>query len=182
MLAYTTKEPQTDYIPTVFDNYYTDVDIDGKKVSISLWDTAGQEEYARLRPLSYVNTDVFLVCFSVMHPERFENVRTTWYPELSHHCPNAPVILVGTDIDRRDCPDNDEGKKEEEEEKKTYETSSREQEPITYEQGLEMAKSIRALEYVECSTITLENVNRVFDDAMRVAVYGKDCLKGRSNE
>lgn len=50
--------------------------VDGKTISLGLWDTAGQEDYDRLRPLSYPQTDVFLICFSLVSPPSFENVRT----------------------------------------------------------------------------------------------------------
>lgn len=76
--------------------------VDGIPVSLGLWDTAGQEDYDRLRPLSYPQTDVFLICFSVTSPSSFENVTSKWYPEIKHHCPDAPMILVGTKIDLRD--------------------------------------------------------------------------------
>lgn len=69
--------------------------VDGIQVSLGLWDTAGQEDYDRLRPLSYPQTDVFLICFSVASPSSFENVTSKWYPEIKHHCPDAPMILVG---------------------------------------------------------------------------------------
>lgn len=69
--------------------------VDGVQVSLGLWDTAGQEDYDRLRPLSYPQTDVFLICFSVASPSSFENVTSKWYPEIKHHCPDAPIILVG---------------------------------------------------------------------------------------
>ena len=91
---------------------------------IGLWDTAGQEDYDRLRPLSYPQTDIFLICFSglfiiyyqyvnknvntnintflVVSPASFENVRGKWFPEVKHHCPSTPVILVGTKTDLRD--------------------------------------------------------------------------------
>lgn len=69
--------------------------VDGIPVSLGLWDTAGQEDYDRLRPLSYPQTDVFLICFSVTSPSSFENVTSKWYPEIKHHCPDAPMILVG---------------------------------------------------------------------------------------
>lgn len=69
--------------------------VDGISVSLGLWDTAGQEDYDRLRPLSYPQTDVFLICFSVASPSSFENVTSKWYPEIKHHCPDAPMILVG---------------------------------------------------------------------------------------
>jgi GTPase SAR1 family protein len=50
--------------------------VDGKTISLGLWDTAGQEDYDRLRPLSYPQTDVFLICFSLVSPPSYENVRT----------------------------------------------------------------------------------------------------------
>lgn len=78
-----------------FDNYSAPMVVDQISVSLGLWDTAGQEDYDRLRPLSYPQTDVFLICFSVASPSSFENVTSKWYPEIKHHCPDAPMILVG---------------------------------------------------------------------------------------
>jgi hypothetical protein len=66
-----------------------------------IW-SAGQEDYDRLRPLSYPQTDVFLVCFSVTSPASFENVKEKWFPEVHHHCPGVPCLIVGTQIDLRE--------------------------------------------------------------------------------
>ncbi|KFO36007.1 Rho-related GTP-binding protein RhoB [Fukomys damarensis] len=69
------------YVPTVFENYVADIEVDGKQVELALWDTAGQEDYDRLRPLSYPDTDVILMCFSVDSPDSLENIPEKWVPE-----------------------------------------------------------------------------------------------------
>src|SRR3954447_4959645 len=63
------------YVPTVFENYVADVEVDQKHVELALWDTAGQEDYDRLRPLSYPDSHVILICFSVGSPDSFGNVQ-----------------------------------------------------------------------------------------------------------
>jgi Ras family protein A len=64
------------YIPTVFENYITMTTHNptGKTVELALWDTAGQEEYDRLRPLSYPDTDLLFVCFAIDSPTSLDNI------------------------------------------------------------------------------------------------------------
>ena len=126
----------------------------------------GQEDYDRLRPLSYPQTDVFLVCFSIVNPSSFENVRAKWYPEVSHHCPNTPIILVGTKVDLRDDPATRE------------KLAGKKQSPITYEQGLQMVQEIGAVKYMECSALTQTGLKAVFDEAIR-AVISPPAAKGK---
>jgi Ras-related C3 botulinum toxin substrate 1 len=125
---------------------------------LGLWDTAGQEDYDRLRPLSYPQTDVFLVCFSIISPPSFENVSNKWYPELSHHCPQAPSILIGTKLDLREDRETVERLRE------------KGQSPISYEQGAAKAREINAIKYLECSAINGKGLKNVFDEAIRAVI------------
>ncbi|KAL5481556.1 hypothetical protein EMCRGX_G021745 [Ephydatia muelleri] len=158
LISYTTNTIPGDYIPTIFDNYTAHLQVDGKLVNLGLWDTAGQEDYDRLRPLSYPMTNVFLLCFSLVSPTSFENIKEKWYPELKHHCPDIPVVLVGTKMDLRDDKETIMGLKE------------RHQSPITYAQGLRMQKNIGAVKYVECSAVTQKNLQLVFEEAVRTVL------------
>ena len=140
-----------------FDNYSASVMVDGKPISLGLWDTAGQEDYDRLRPLSYPQTDVFLICFSIVSPPSFDNVKAKWFPEIEHHAPNVPIILVGTKLDLR-------------EDKGTMDAlRSKRMESVSYEQALVVSKEIRAHKYLECSALTQRNLKSVFDEAIRFA-------------
>jgi len=159
LISYANNRFPEDYIPTVFDNYVVNITAGDQNIELGLWDTAGQEEYDRLRPLSYANANVFLICFSVVNPTSCENVQSKWYPEVVHFCPDVPQILVGTKIDLR----SDEGVIEK--------LKSSGQHPITTEQGESLAKKIKAIKYLECSAKTGQNLKNVFDEAVKSVLF-----------
>ena len=114
--------------------------------------STGQEDYDRLRPLSYPQTDVFLVCFSVTSPASFENVKEKWFPEVRHHCPGVPCLVVGTQVDLRDDP-------------QVIEKLQRQkQRPVAAEHGERLARELGAVKYVECSALTQKGLKNVFDE------------------
>ena len=70
--------------------------MDGKHVELALWDTAGQEDYDRLRPLSYPDSHVILICFAIDTPDSLENVTVKWNEEVRSICgQSVAVVLVG---------------------------------------------------------------------------------------
>ncbi|CAF0992422.1 unnamed protein product [Didymodactylos carnosus] len=167
LMSYTTNAFPGEYIPTVFDNYSANIMVENEPVNLGLWDTAGQEDYDRLRPLSYPQTDVFLVCFSIVNPTSFDNVRAKWFPEIKHYNPETPIVLVGTKLDLR-------------EDRNTIEKlSSRRMAPIPTQKGCLMAQEIQAVSYIECSALTQKNLSRVFDVAIRAGLGKFPKLKSK---
>ncbi|OTA55222.1 ras-domain-containing protein [Hypoxylon sp. EC38] len=147
------------YVPTVFENYitYPTHQPSGKTVELALWDTAGQEEYDRLRPLSYPETDLIFVCFAIDCPNSLDNVLDKWYPEVLHFCPYTPLILVGLKSDLRH--------------KKTCIEMLKTQglTPVSSEQGMTVAKKMGA-QYMECSSKEMTGVDEIFDRAIQTVV------------
>lgn len=192
LISYTTNSFPQDYIPTVFDNYSTTIvlpegatgpDQESQIFKLNLWDTAGQEEYDRLRPLSYPQTDIFLVCFSVVERSSLRNVTDKWYPEIRENCSSGnpellrrlgrrPILLVGTKTDLRD--------QEEEEEIPGVRSPSTEY--ISPEEAQQVAEHCGFMGYVECSAAMQIGVREVFEAAVRACVYEPQRLLNEENK
>ncbi|XP_072193931.1 rho-related GTP-binding protein RhoD [Excalfactoria chinensis] len=138
------------YVPTVFEKYTASFRISGKPAKIHLWDTAGQEDYDRLRPLSYSDTNVVLICFDITSRSSYDNILTKWYPEVNHFCKDVPVLLVGCKTDLRQGH----------------------HQPVTFQEGEAMARQVQAAAYLECSALHQDSVRDVFIKACTIALRG----------
>jgi len=156
----------TVYEPTVFENYVHDIFVDNVHIELSLWDTAGQEEFDRLRSLSYDDTHAIMLCFSVDSKDSLENVESKWVGEIAENCQGVKLVLVALKCDLREQGGDEEveGPDGQHREKKDM---------INYSQGLEVARRINALRYLECSAMRNRGVNEAFTEAARVALSVK---------
>ncbi|KAF6731098.1 Rho-related GTP-binding protein RhoU [Oryzias melastigma] len=154
VVSYTTNGYPTEYVPTAFDNFSATVSVDGQPVRLQLCDTAGQDEFDKLRPLCYTSADVFLLCFSVVSPASFQNVPEKWVPEIHKHAPFVPLVLVGTQCDLRENV------------KVLIDLAKYKERPVDLADAQDCAVEIGAVAYVECSSLTQKNLKEVFDTAI----------------
>lgn len=116
----------------------------------------------RLRIVSYPDSDIFLICFSVMMPNSFHDIEELWVPEVKFHNPGTPFFLVGTQIDLRDD--------EEEIERLRKDRLS----PITTEMGAKLAHRVGARLYKECSGLTQDGIKLLFEQVVTVALKSRN--------
>ena len=134
-------------VPTLLDNFWSEIHLPNcpeHKCELNVWDTIATH---RLRPLSYPDTDVVLICFSVVSQDSFENVLHQWVPEIQEYCPKIPYILVGCHADLRNNPDNKDAI------------------ICTTDDGRDMADTIGAYAYMECSARSGEGVREIFQES-----------------
>jgi small GTP-binding protein len=144
-----------EYIPTVFDNFTKEYSFNGENIGFGLWDIGGREEYDRLRPLSYPETNFFIVCFAVDNPHSLENVKSKWNPEISHHCPDVPKLLISTKEDRRNDPEILKRLKE------------KEMDFVSEKEAIEMQHEIGAFGYLPTSSWSHINVEEILELCMK---------------
>lgn len=140
------------YVATVFDNFAGDVAVAGDKYTVSVFDTAGQQDYEGLRVFTYAQSDVIVVCYSAVDRESFNNVIDFWIPEIRNYVSNnKPIILVATQGDL--IPD-----------KVTY---------VSRNEGLTLAKKIGANLFVESSVYDIGSVMKLFESVVTSAIKMK---------
>ncbi len=151
-----------------FDSYCVEYTLDEENLSVSFWDTQGQEEYEGLRRQCCVEADIILVCFSIANPTSLANVISRWVPELKRNCPQIPFFLVGTKQDLRDDRET------------LSQLASKNLSPISFLQAEIVANTVKAKRYIECSALTQEGLERVFEEAV-MEILGKE-PKGKTHK
>ncbi|CAJ0590548.1 unnamed protein product [Cylicocyclus nassatus] len=165
LFAYAEKQFRSVYATTVFDNWSITVNIEHRNYTVNLFDTAGQEDYGHLRCLSYPNTDVFLLCFSLVDPKSLDVCLTVWMPEIRKYAgDNVPVLLVGTKED-------------------LLETATDEQR-VSFDAARRAASQMGCMKFLACSALTHKGLKQVFDEAFLAALgvtlkdsYRKPCCR-----
>jgi len=152
------------YVPILCGNQSCLVQVDDFVIDLDLWDIASEEDHHHMRPLYYPHTDVFLILFSILDRASFNAVNTDWLPEITHHCPHVPWLLVGSKIDVR----SNEATREHVEEKGL--------DVISTKEGEEMAQRLGAVGYVECSALAGENVKQLFAYAINIGIRNKSIM------
>ncbi|XP_078333849.1 uncharacterized protein LOC111114636 isoform X3 [Crassostrea virginica] len=148
LISYLSSIPDG-YIATVFGDYTGTLMMDDKTFCLNIRDTGGVGDYDRLRPLSYPQTDVVLLCYSIENRASFENIEARWIPEIKHYCPDTPLILVACKTDLRS-------------------TSSHE-DLITTNEGQALANKLR-LSFCETSALTKAGLKECFEAAVSMTL------------
>jgi small GTP-binding protein len=172
LTSYTQNEVKGEYEPTVFDNYSAAVTVNGEKISLSLADTAGQEDFESLRHLCYPNTDIFFVVFSVDKRTSFDNAKAKWIPEIQDkkkvkNSYGVPIIVIGNKTDLR----------------------ATEPDCVTKEEGEAMVRALMAtgkypgitsIKYMECSALQNNGVKEIFHEAIKQRLVSRNKASKKS--
>ena len=148
--------------------------VDGEPVTFEMCDTPGQDDFDTLRPLVYPNTDVFLLCFSVVLPSSFHNIREKWIPEIrkstqknkkkiksKNQKDDIPIVLVGTQSDLRNDAQT------------LVELAQYKETPVSEADARKLVQSMGFDDYIESSSLTQKNLKEVFDSAIMAGLKGR---------
>eukprot|EP00794_Sanderia_malayensis_P003365 gene3365-3854_t len=157
--TYTGKSFDKEYNPSVFECYTASVTLENKNnLGLTLWDTSGSPDFDHVRPLSYKDTDVVLLCFDVTKESTLDSINQKWLMEMFENSPGKPFLLIGCKADLRSAaqPPDNEGKAA------TI---------VTQTQAMKFAKTIKAADYMECSSKDMNaGIEKIFVAAARLGL------------
>ncbi len=92
-------------------------------------------------------------------------MKLKWFPEIRHHMPTTPIILVGTKMDLRTNPEV------------IAKLQAENTKPVSALEGARLAEEIGAAKYLECSALTQQGLKAVFDEAIKTALESRELPK-----
>jgi small GTP-binding protein len=147
-------------VPPLLDPQLVNAPLSGGQIQLFLWDTSDREEFRSLRSAFYFDCDVVLVCFSIDSPESLDNVVKKWAPEVRNSFGDGPTILVGCKKDLR-CDAKT----------KAVDGPRTLQKRVDSKQARKVGRKIGAKKYIECSAVTHEGVQEIFEKATQAVSY-----------
>lgn len=148
----------TEISPTVFNSISNTYKHKGKVIELKLWDTAGQDEYARFRHLALPSADYIIIVFAVDDRTSYAEVKNSLVGQVREKAPQAKYFLIGAKTDLRD------------ESRRLEDLARNGDSPITTSEGLELAKSIGAVGYFECSAKDNVGIDEIFNKISEYAL------------
>lgn len=156
LFNYASMDYSNEYCPIVFDNCSRNIDFEDKTIKLQLYDTTGQEKYKNLRSSMYRQGDVFILCFSLNNTESLSNIKDIWFPEIRSTSPESKIILVGINSDHH-------------------------QRIVSTEKGEDMKAKIDADDYIECNLFEKDQIDSVFESAIKAFFHKKKKGKRKWN-
>ncbi|KAI6649205.1 RAS-like GTP-binding protein [Oopsacas minuta] len=150
------------YVPTLFENYASEIESNQGLVQVSMYDTPGDDNYSHIRPLSYPDTDILLLCFDLSSPQSYHNIFTKWIPEIREYCPGVPFIIVGCKNDLINM-----------ELKKADDYIVSELAPTTQDEMAQLLSHTGAVDYFQCSAKYNYNLIGLFSKAVDSTFHRK---------
>ncbi|OWF50810.1 ras-like GTP-binding protein RhoL [Mizuhopecten yessoensis] len=149
-LSFIGKQAEENYVATVFENYAGGTSVAGEQYTVSIYDPAGQHDYASMRVCTYTDCEVILMCYNVSDRDSFDSIASFWLPEIrKFRGTKSTVILVATQTDTRN-PDSDSS--------------------VSTEEGEKLAREINAGGYMETTTQNYDSVKTVFEKVVTCAL------------
>ncbi|CRK94986.1 CLUMA_CG008474, isoform A [Clunio marinus] len=150
--SYSNESFLESYVPTVYEKEVFDLELNGVVHTVKLIDTAGQEEYERVRKLFYKEANCFILCYDVSNRNSFTNIMHKWVPELQNiDSWPVPIVLVATKVDLRE---------------------NAHRPMISTQEGQELSRKMNAYRFVECSAKENIRITDAIHEAVRAAVKG----------
>ncbi|KAJ5076584.1 rac1 [Anaeramoeba ignava] len=159
LITYDLKYLPEKYLPTAYDDFSKIYKIEeNKEIEIEFWDKGMSENNDNFTRFIYDQTDVIAICFAIDNRSSFQNIESFWILEIEHYSPNSKIILIGTKIDLRNN------------EERINELKEENQKLITKEEGMDLAKKIKAIKYFECSSLNQKGIETIFNEIMLICI------------